>query len=184
MKPQQAKELILQEGRGEGGIMLFLRMGRDPGPVRMHGLIHAIRMLFNSMGGRYKIERDVAAALFALGTEMPAQIESWRRSGCVWREDLVQRELVRLMLAVESVFEGEWLVDDPPGAGGMTILVENCRKKLGTLERATPGALILDLTSKAEEPWVRVSPFYPHGGIRSLTRVASSPGRLRGSGKG
>lgn len=34
-----------------------------------------------------------------------------------------------------------------------------------TLLKLYPNAKILDVTSKGEEPWVKVSPFYPHGGI-------------------
>ena len=34
-----------------------------------------------------------------------------------------------------------------------------------TLRRDFPDALILDVTSRGPEPWVRLSPFYPHGGI-------------------
>lgn len=34
-----------------------------------------------------------------------------------------------------------------------------------TLQRDFPDALILDVTSRGTEPWVRLSPFYPHGGI-------------------
>ncbi|HXT90521.1 MAG TPA: hypothetical protein VN714_14810 [Trebonia sp.] len=34
-----------------------------------------------------------------------------------------------------------------------------------TLQRDFPDALIFDVTSKGTEPWVRLSPFYPHGGI-------------------
>ncbi|WUH99763.1 hypothetical protein OHR68_40810 [Spirillospora sp. NBC_00431] len=34
-----------------------------------------------------------------------------------------------------------------------------------TLHRDFPDALILDVTSRGPEPWVRLSPFYPHGGI-------------------
>ncbi|WP_246178647.1 DUF6939 family protein [Actinomadura decatromicini] len=34
-----------------------------------------------------------------------------------------------------------------------------------TLHRDFPDALILDVTSRAPEPWTRLSPFYPHGGI-------------------
>jgi hypothetical protein len=45
------------------------------------------------------------------------------------------------------------------------VVVESRRKKQATVERAWPGALILDVTSRGEEPWVRFSPFYPHGGI-------------------
>lgn len=45
------------------------------------------------------------------------------------------------------------------------ITVESRRKKTETIQRAHPGARIIDVTSKAEEPWVRFSPFYPHGDI-------------------
>jgi O-acetyl-ADP-ribose deacetylase (regulator of RNase III) len=45
------------------------------------------------------------------------------------------------------------------------VVFESRRKKRSTLAKTWPGALILDVTSKGEEPWVRFSPFYPHGGI-------------------
>lgn len=47
----------------------------------------------------------------------------------------------------------------------MPIHVESRRKKRTTVEKAWPDARILDVTSKGEQPWVRFSPFYPHGGI-------------------
>ena len=54
----------------------------------------------------------------------------------------------------------------------MTVVVESRRKKLGSVEKLWPGALILDVTSKGVEPWVRFSPFFPHGGIP----IPNSPG--------
>ncbi|MGL4553103.1 MAG: DUF6939 family protein [Gemmataceae bacterium] len=54
----------------------------------------------------------------------------------------------------------------------MPAVVESRRKKPATLLKAHPGALVLDLTSKGPEPWVRFSPFFPHGGIA----VPNSPG--------
>ncbi len=47
----------------------------------------------------------------------------------------------------------------------MTILIASRRKKLETLQKQWPNATIIDVTSKGEEPWVRFSPFFPHGGI-------------------
>ena len=58
------------------------------------------------------------------------------------------------------------------GPPGLPIHVESRRKKRGTVEKAWPGALILDVTSKGEAPWARFSPFYPHGGIP----VPNTPG--------
>jgi hypothetical protein len=45
------------------------------------------------------------------------------------------------------------------------VVVESRRKKFATIEKLWPGALIVDVTSKGAEPWVRFSPFFPHGGI-------------------
>jgi len=47
----------------------------------------------------------------------------------------------------------------------MPIKVESRRKRRDTVEKAWPGALCFDVTSRGEEPWVRFSPFFPHGGI-------------------
>jgi hypothetical protein len=47
----------------------------------------------------------------------------------------------------------------------MQIAVESRRKKLASVEKLWPGAEIIDVTSKGAEPWVRFSPFYPHGGV-------------------
>lgn len=44
-------------------------------------------------------------------------------------------------------------------------VVESRRTQPTTLSNRWPGAVVLDLTSKGPEPWVRFSPFYPHGGV-------------------
>ena len=45
------------------------------------------------------------------------------------------------------------------------IVVESKRKSMETLKRNYPNALILDVTSKAEDEFRRLSPFYPCRGI-------------------
>jgi hypothetical protein len=45
----------------------------------------------------------------------------------------------------------------------MPVLVASRRRTRLSLD--FPGALILDVTSRGAEPWIRLSPFYPHGGI-------------------
>jgi hypothetical protein len=45
------------------------------------------------------------------------------------------------------------------------IAVESKRRKLETLQRQHPGAVIIDVTSNGVLPWVKFSPFYPHGNI-------------------
>ncbi|MDI1463022.1 hypothetical protein QEZ54_18765 [Catellatospora sp. KI3] len=45
------------------------------------------------------------------------------------------------------------------------LQVASARLGAATLARRFPGATVVDVTSRGEQPWVRLSPFYPHGGI-------------------
>jgi hypothetical protein len=47
----------------------------------------------------------------------------------------------------------------------MPFVVESRRTKPATIEKRWPGAVVIDVTSKGPDPWVRFSPFDPHGGI-------------------
>lgn len=47
----------------------------------------------------------------------------------------------------------------------MPLAVDSRRKSPATLQRAWLGATLLDVTSRGPEPWVRFSPFFPHGNI-------------------
>jgi hypothetical protein len=62
----------------------------------------------------------------------------------------------------------------------MALLLENKRKKLDNIQKEHPQALILDVTSKGPLPWVKFSPFYPHGNIP----VPFSPGHTAKSVEG
>jgi hypothetical protein len=62
----------------------------------------------------------------------------------------------------------------------MPVHVASRRRRRDTVERDWPGALLLDVTSRGEQPWVRFSPFYPHGGIP----VPNTPGALARSVEG
>ena len=47
----------------------------------------------------------------------------------------------------------------------MPIHIASRRRSAASLTAAFPGARIIDVTSKGQPPWVRMSPFYPHGDI-------------------
>ena len=46
-----------------------------------------------------------------------------------------------------------------------SISIASRRRKLATIEQANPNARIIDVTSLTSQPWVRFSPFFPHGNI-------------------
>ena len=45
------------------------------------------------------------------------------------------------------------------------IIVESKRKKPATILKKYPDAILADVTSGAKDGLVKLSPFYPHGGI-------------------
>ena len=45
------------------------------------------------------------------------------------------------------------------------IIIESKRKKPSTIIKNYPGAILADVTSSAKDGLVKLSPFYPHGGI-------------------
>ena len=45
------------------------------------------------------------------------------------------------------------------------IYIANKKSKEATILKKYPNALIIDISSKGEMPWVKFSPFYPHGNI-------------------
>lgn len=45
------------------------------------------------------------------------------------------------------------------------IYIASRRRKIETIQRKYPDAIIIDVTSKGEQPWAKLSPFWPHGGI-------------------
>jgi len=62
----------------------------------------------------------------------------------------------------------------------MPFVVRHKSMVAAQLAKKHPGAHVVDLTSKAPEPWIRFSPFFPHGGIP----VPFTPGRTAASVEG
>lgn len=45
------------------------------------------------------------------------------------------------------------------------IIIESKKKKTENILKKYPDAVLCDVTSKAKDSLIRLSPFYPHGGI-------------------
>ena len=62
----------------------------------------------------------------------------------------------------------------------MSFVVRHRSTLQKSIEKKFPGATLIDVTSKGGEPWVRFSPFFPHGDIP----VPFSPGETSMSVEG
>jgi hypothetical protein len=54
----------------------------------------------------------------------------------------------------------------------VSLSLDSRRRAARSLARDHPGAAVVDVTSRGDEPWIALSPFYPHGDIP----VPFSPG--------
>lgn len=62
----------------------------------------------------------------------------------------------------------------------MVVRVVSRRRREASVRAAFPGSFVVDVTSRGVEPWVRFSPFYPHGDIP----VPFTPGVVAASVEG
>jgi len=149
--------------KADGDKPSVFNLGTQEGVWRVKASYEAIEKALRSMQEQADRERITSIALPRIGAGY---------GGLSWK---------KVRQIIENVF-GDWrgtlhvydkyAPEEGGGAGVPAILVESRRRKRTSIEKAWPGALIVDVTSMAEEPWVRFSPFWPHGGIQ----VPNSPG--------
>lgn len=104
-----AKYLVLSEGIGNESMVVAARMGDELKEERFEKLLLALAVVYEHSKGQRMIERDLAHALFCLGVQLPAQIESWRSRGKVYREHSISDAMLKVVDAIESIFEDAWI---------------------------------------------------------------------------
>jgi hypothetical protein len=110
----EAIELILSESHAGGADLPgVVRRGEDPGSERMRQLSDALAAVFESLAGHTEINRQLAAALFTLGADVPLIVSAWANKGHTWRPEFVQHEIYKLLTGVQSIFEGRALDEGP-----------------------------------------------------------------------
>jgi hypothetical protein len=100
----EAKKLILEEGNGTTGIVAAARRGDGLPKARVDGIIHAIDVYYGITRKEREIDKKMASALFNLAYHVGYHVHSWISRGSIYRKDLVDSEIPRLVSAVESVF--------------------------------------------------------------------------------
>jgi hypothetical protein len=115
MSLEDAVALIINEARaGEGdGLLASVRRGEDPGAERMRLLVSALQTVFHSLRGQAELDRQLAAALFTLGSDVPLTISSQAGRGQTWRRGFMEEEVYELLMGVQSIFEDRWLDAEP-----------------------------------------------------------------------
>ncbi|HEX8136284.1 MAG TPA: hypothetical protein VF544_01715 [Pyrinomonadaceae bacterium] len=116
MSLEDAVALIISEARASGdssSLLVSVRNGEDPGAERMRRLNTALRTIFDALHGQAELDRQLAAALFTLGSDVPLTISSQVSRGQSWRRGFMEEEVYELLMGVQSIFEDEWFQPEP-----------------------------------------------------------------------
>jgi hypothetical protein len=109
MSTDDAVALIISEARNSGsGLLISLRNGEDPGTERMRQLVSALRTIFDALHGQAELDRQLAAALYTLGSDVPLTISALASKGQSWRREFMEVEVYELLIGVQSIFEDRW----------------------------------------------------------------------------
>ncbi|MDT5062868.1 MAG: hypothetical protein QOH63_3327 [Acidobacteriota bacterium] len=115
MTSEEAIALIISEVSESGeSLLMTVRRGEDPGSERMRRLNLALHIVFQSLENHPELERDLAAALFTLGSDVPLTISSLAGRGHSWRRGFMEDEVYQLLMGVQSIFEDRWLESEQP----------------------------------------------------------------------
>jgi hypothetical protein len=110
MTSEEAIALIISEASaGRESLLLTVQRGEDPGSERMRTLSLALSTVFHSLEGHFELDRNLAAALFTLGSDVPLTISSLASKGHGWRSGFMEDEVYELLMGVQSIFEDRWL---------------------------------------------------------------------------
>lgn len=74
MNREEATSIVLAEAFAENGLVMLAHQGEDPGFQRMDALISAINSLADHLRTEDSLHRMLVIALFALGTQVPADL--------------------------------------------------------------------------------------------------------------
>jgi len=115
MKTEEAIALIISEAQANGeGVLARVRRGEDPETERMRQLNSALNIIFHALEGQNNLDRNLAAALFTLGSDVPLTISAWANKGHLWRRGLMEDEVYEMLMGVQSIFEDKGFASEQP----------------------------------------------------------------------
>ncbi len=100
---------IIERSLGENGLPVLARMGEDPGQHYFSSLIKDLKQLCQQMKDQPSLSKELCYALYCLGRYPYVEYTNALRYGKSFREDLFDPQIIELEMAVESVFNGEWM---------------------------------------------------------------------------
>ncbi|MER3494872.1 MAG: Dethiobiotin synthetase [Mastigocladus sp. ERB_26_2] len=84
-----------------------LQQGKPPVPGQITSTLLALKVVFEGLREATTIERELAYALYQLTIKTQMLFAAGRKAGVEW-PPLLKEDLLRIAIATESIFSGNW----------------------------------------------------------------------------
>lgn len=95
-------------------LLMRMKQGKPPVPGQITSILLALKVVFEALKESPTLDRELTFALYQLSVKTQQLFIAGRRVGIDW-PPLLKEDLVRIALAVESIFSGVWQTP-PPGS--------------------------------------------------------------------
>ncbi|HYD41719.1 MAG TPA: hypothetical protein VEB43_12905 [Anaeromyxobacter sp.] len=163
MTESDAIVVVQEELFGPASLPVRIRRGEGLHREGLQRLRGALASLIDRWRLRSAVPKSVAAAMVDLATFMDPGRHPYPEEELQAIEDATE-ELVALAYALFSVPVDVAEAADPAKRAALAQRLFRFVPRRD-LPKLPPDAIVHDVSSSARPPWVKLSPFYPHGGI-------------------
>jgi hypothetical protein len=88
-------------------LLMRLQQGKPPVPGQITSILLALKVVFEALKDATTIDRSLVYALYQLTVKAQQLFAVGRKVGVEW-PPLLKEDLLRIAIATESIFSGEW----------------------------------------------------------------------------
>lgn len=173
MTEREAIDTLYEGLVGESSLSAKLRDGRGLDRATLARVKEACEALARMMEGRSEVPKRLALAFVDVQASMDVSRDAYPPD----EQDAIEAAGMALAELGASLFDDEGGGEPPSPKRSSDLFRFVPKSKLGAVPK---GALVYDVSSRAAPPFVKLSPFYPHGRVP----VPGMPGRFSDSVEG
>lgn len=88
-------------------LLMRLQQGKPPVPGQITSILLAFKVVFEGLKNATVVDKELAYRLYQLSIKSQQFFAAGRRVAVEW-PPLLQEDLLRIAIATESIFSGEW----------------------------------------------------------------------------
>ncbi|MBW4616487.1 MAG: Dethiobiotin synthetase [Desmonostoc vinosum HA7617-LM4] len=88
-------------------LLTRLKQGKSPVPGQITSILLALKVVFEALKDASSLDRELVLALYQLSVKAQQFFSAGRKAGIDW-PPLLKEDLLRISLAAESIFSGQW----------------------------------------------------------------------------